>query len=230
MLNSKKSIRYRTGRNFSYRSVNRYRNSYVCTGLTGENRVFGPVKKKPEKHTTKKEKKSQEDVIATAFSLATFSVSPSCSTVLVLQPSSYPYFFFFFSSSVLHVFLVSVLKIWLEGMPSLFPSCLVRWPVLFSMQKLKNIYIYTYIKSEFLGHVVDGKVLRVWKKLWVLPFSMWLTATVFLKLKIYAFFLYFFKLIELYSYDMTFSLVVQELSFQFIFIFIIFILFIYFSL
>ena len=94
MLNSKKSIRYRTGRYFSYRSVNRYRNSYVCTGLTGENRVFGPVKKKPEKHTTKKEKKSQEDVIATAFSLATFSVSPSCSTVLVLQPSSYPYFFF----------------------------------------------------------------------------------------------------------------------------------------
>ena len=57
MLNSKKSIRYRTGRYFSYRSVNRYRNSYVCTGLTGENRVFGPVKKKPEKHTTKKEKK-----------------------------------------------------------------------------------------------------------------------------------------------------------------------------
>ena len=144
MLNSKKSIRYRTGRYFSYRSVNRYRNSYVCTGLTGENRVFGPVKKKPEKHTTKKEKKSQEDVIATAFSLATFSVSPSCSTVLVLQPSSYPYFFFFFSS-VLHVFLVSVLKIWLEGMPSLFPSCLVLWPVLFSMQKLKYIYIYIHI-------------------------------------------------------------------------------------
>ena len=92
---------------------------FSCTGLTGENRVFGPVKKKPEKHTTKKEK-SQENVIATAFSLATSSVSPSCSTVLVLQPSSHPYFFF---SSVLHVFLVGVMKIWLEGMLSLFPSC-----------------------------------------------------------------------------------------------------------
>ena len=41
-----------------------------------------------------------------------------------------------------------------------------------------------YIKSEFLGHMVDGRVLRVWKKLCVLPFSMWMTATVFLKFKI----------------------------------------------
>ena len=95
---------YRTSRYFSYRMVNRYRNIYVsfrfkfwqipdCTGLTGENRVFRPVKKKLEKHTTKNEK-SQENVIVTAFSLATFFVSPSCSIVLVLQPSSYPYFFF----------------------------------------------------------------------------------------------------------------------------------------
>ena len=143
----KKSTPYRSGRYgryLSYRSVNRYRNTYVsfrfkfqpipdCTGLTGENQVFRPVKKKPEKHTTKKEK-SQENVIATAFSLATLSVSSS-STVLVLQPSSRPYFFF--SSSILHVSLVDVLKIWLEGMPSLFPPCFVRWPVLFSMQKLK---------------------------------------------------------------------------------------------
>ena len=92
------------------------------TGLTGENRVFRPVKKKPGKHTTKKEK-SQKNVIATAFSLSTFSVSPSC-TVLVLQPSSHPYFFFV--SSDLHVFLVGVLKIWLESMPSLFPSSFLR--------------------------------------------------------------------------------------------------------
>ena len=52
---TKKSIPYRTGQNLSYRSVNRYRNTYVsfrfkfwpipdCTGLTGENRMFRPVK------------------------------------------------------------------------------------------------------------------------------------------------------------------------------------------
>ena len=102
------------------------------------------------------------------MAIAPFSGSSSC-TVLVLLPSSRPTS----SSSLFYIIsLVGVLKIWLEGMPSLFPSCLVRWPVLFSMQKLKKIYIYIYIKSEFLGHVVDGRVLRVWKKLWVLPFSM----------------------------------------------------------
>ena len=144
----RKSTPYRSNwydRYLSYWSVNRYRNIYIsfrfkfqpildCTSLTGENQLFQSVKKKLEKHTTKKEK-SQENIIATAFSLATLSVSSS-STVLVLQPSSRPYFFFF--SSVLHVSLVDVLKIWLEGMPSLFPPCFIRWPVLFSMQKLKK--------------------------------------------------------------------------------------------
>ena len=140
--------------------VNRYKNTYVsfcfkfwpkpdCTGLIGENRVFQPVKKKLEKHTTKNEK-SRENVIVTAFSLATFSVSPSCSTVLVLQPSSYPYFF-----TVLHVFLVGVLKIWLEGMPTsallnakvkkILPSshfvCL-----LFYFGKSQNIVLFLKIK------------------------------------------------------------------------------------
>ena len=77
------------------------------------------TKKKPEKHTTIKEK-SQENVIATAFSLAPFSVSSSC-TVLVLQPSSRPT-----SSSLFYIVsLVGVLKIWLEGMPGLFPSYFV---------------------------------------------------------------------------------------------------------
>ena len=91
---------YRTGRYFSYRYINTYVSFRFkfwpildCIDLTRENRVFRPVKKKLEKHTTKNEK-SQENVIVTAFSLATFYVSPSCSTVLVLQPSSYPYFFF----------------------------------------------------------------------------------------------------------------------------------------
>ena len=117
MLNSKKSIRYRTGRNFSYRSANRYRNSYVCTGLTGENRVFGPVKKKPEKHTTKKEKKAKK-----MLSPPLSALQPSLFLLLavlfqfyslLLTPTSSSIFSF-----VLHVFLVGVLKIWLEGMPT----------------------------------------------------------------------------------------------------------------
>ena len=142
----KKLIPYRTGRYLSYRSVNRYRNTYVSfcfkfrsipekIGCFGLQNWFSLVKKKPKKHTTKKEK-SQENVIATAFSLAPFFVSSSC-IVLFLQPSSRPTS----SSSLFYIVsLVGVLKIWLEGMPSLFPSCFVRWPVLFSMQKLKNIF------------------------------------------------------------------------------------------
>ena len=55
IVQTKKSIPYRTGWYLSYRSVNWYRNTYVsfrskfwpipdCTGLTGENWMFRPVK------------------------------------------------------------------------------------------------------------------------------------------------------------------------------------------
>ena len=100
---SKKLTPYRSGqygRYLSYWFVNRYRNTYVSfrfkfqpisdyTGLIGENQVFQPVKKKPEKHTTKKEKKKPRKCYRHRF-----------------QPCN-PLSFFFYFCKVLKKWLVS---------------------------------------------------------------------------------------------------------------------------